>query len=199
MLDGFLLVFSNLDFLEAKWRTFLYFVLNNYLRWCEQIGCDAKVAPYMNKELLRVFSNEKIWREQLWKKGLIKTSVMSPKKHPDNVGSEEVSPSQETVTYFLNFFSCMLYNLVLDNLIYLVAGSHLYNLPAVFVSFSCCLSLQTIYFCVLGGTWILILVEYLILVILVNILVVNSDYACITNQHGRLILTFSCMWFVVLE
>ncbi|XP_010695167.1 lysine-specific demethylase JMJ17 isoform X2 [Beta vulgaris subsp. vulgaris] len=54
-----------------------------------KIGCDAKVAPYMNKELLRVFSNEKIWREQLWKKGLIKTSVMSPKKHPDNVGSEE--------------------------------------------------------------------------------------------------------------
>lgn len=54
-----------------------------------KIGCDAKVAPYMNKELLRVFSYEKIWREKLWKKGLVKTSVMSPRKHPDYVGTEE--------------------------------------------------------------------------------------------------------------
>ncbi|KAL2936476.1 Lysine-specific demethylase 5B [Bienertia sinuspersici] len=51
--------------------------------------CDAKVAPYMNKELRRVFSKEKIWGEQLWKKGLVKTSVMSPRKHPDYVGTEE--------------------------------------------------------------------------------------------------------------
>lgn len=54
-----------------------------------KIGCDAKVAPYMNKELLRIFSKEKVWREKLWKNGLVKTSVMSPRKHPDYVGTEE--------------------------------------------------------------------------------------------------------------
>ncbi|XP_021735832.1 lysine-specific demethylase 5D-like [Chenopodium quinoa] len=54
-----------------------------------KLGCDAKVAPYMNKELLRVFTKEKNGREQLWKKGLVKTSVMSPRKHPEYVGTEE--------------------------------------------------------------------------------------------------------------
>uniref|UniRef100_A0A803NB64 Disease resistance N-terminal domain-containing protein n=1 Tax=Chenopodium quinoa TaxID=63459 RepID=A0A803NB64_CHEQI len=39
-----------------------------------KIVCDAKVAPYMNKELLRVFTKEKNGMEQLWKKGLVKTS-----------------------------------------------------------------------------------------------------------------------------
>ncbi|KAJ8424531.1 hypothetical protein Cgig2_000669 [Carnegiea gigantea] len=54
-----------------------------------QIGCDTKAAPYMNKELLRVFGKEKMWRERLWKKGLVKTSVMAPRKNPDYVGTEE--------------------------------------------------------------------------------------------------------------
>ncbi|XP_057525455.1 lysine-specific demethylase JMJ17 isoform X2 [Amaranthus tricolor] len=54
-----------------------------------KIGCDAEVASFMNKELLRVFSKEKVWRVQLWQKGLVKTSIMPPKKHPDYVGTEE--------------------------------------------------------------------------------------------------------------
>ncbi|KAJ8439428.1 hypothetical protein Cgig2_001768 [Carnegiea gigantea] len=54
-----------------------------------KIGCDTKAAPYMNKELLRVFGKEKMWRERLWKKGLVKTSVMAPRKNPDYVGTEE--------------------------------------------------------------------------------------------------------------
>lgn len=54
-----------------------------------KIGCDTKAAPYMNKELPRVFGKEKMWRERLWKKGLVKTSVMAPRKNPDFVGTEE--------------------------------------------------------------------------------------------------------------
>ncbi|KAH9620864.1 hypothetical protein KSS87_016795 [Heliosperma pusillum] len=54
-----------------------------------KIGCDAKVAPFVIKELVRVISKEKMWREQLWRKGLVKTFVMSPRKQPDYVGIVE--------------------------------------------------------------------------------------------------------------
>ncbi|GAB4856855.1 hypothetical protein Ancab_040504 [Ancistrocladus abbreviatus] len=52
-------------------------------------GCDNKVLPYLNKELVRVLSKEKLWRERLWKKGVVRTSVMSPRKHPEYVATEE--------------------------------------------------------------------------------------------------------------
>ncbi|XP_074264811.1 lysine-specific demethylase JMJ17-like [Silene latifolia] len=54
-----------------------------------KIGCDAKVAPFVIKELVRVISKEKMWRERLWRKGLVKTFVMSPRKQPDYVGIVE--------------------------------------------------------------------------------------------------------------
>ncbi|OVA13119.1 ARID/BRIGHT DNA-binding domain [Macleaya cordata] len=55
----------------------------------EGSGCDAKVSSYLKKELLRIFAKEKTWRERLWRNGIVKTSVMSPRKHPDYVGTEE--------------------------------------------------------------------------------------------------------------
>ncbi|XP_026448028.1 lysine-specific demethylase rbr-2-like isoform X1 [Papaver somniferum] len=52
-------------------------------------GCDAKVSSYLKKELHRVFTKEKTWRERLWKNGIVKTSPMYARKHPDYVGTEE--------------------------------------------------------------------------------------------------------------
>ncbi|KAK9668147.1 hypothetical protein RND81_13G037200 [Saponaria officinalis] len=54
-----------------------------------KIGCDAKVAPFMIKELVRVITKEKMWRERLWRKGFVKTFVMSPRKQPNFVGTVE--------------------------------------------------------------------------------------------------------------
>ncbi|GAB2296855.1 hypothetical protein Dimus_030956 [Dionaea muscipula] len=52
-------------------------------------SCDSKASPYLHKELLRVYSKEKIWRERLWKKGIVRTSAMPLRKHPEYVGTEE--------------------------------------------------------------------------------------------------------------
>ncbi|GMH09395.1 hypothetical protein Nepgr_011236 [Nepenthes gracilis] len=52
-------------------------------------GCDGNVSPYLYKELARVFSKEKLWRERLWKKGIVNTSAMSPRKCPEYVVTEE--------------------------------------------------------------------------------------------------------------
>ncbi|XP_057978320.1 lysine-specific demethylase JMJ17 isoform X2 [Malania oleifera] len=50
---------------------------------------DGKVAPYLKKELIRIYAKEKTWRELLWKNGIINSSPMSPRKRPDYVGTEE--------------------------------------------------------------------------------------------------------------
>ncbi|KAL8141640.1 hypothetical protein V2J09_014672 [Rumex salicifolius] len=52
-------------------------------------GYDSKASPYLHQELLRVFSKEKHLREMLWNKGVIRMSVLSPRKHPGYVGTEE--------------------------------------------------------------------------------------------------------------
>ncbi|KAF5175251.1 Lysine-specific demethylase 5b [Thalictrum thalictroides] len=51
--------------------------------------CNDEVSPFLKKELLRIFNKEKTWRERLWRCGLVKSSRMSPRKHPDYVGTEE--------------------------------------------------------------------------------------------------------------
>ncbi|PON84593.1 Autoimmune regulator [Trema orientale] len=54
-----------------------------------KIECDSRVAPYLKKELHRIYVNEKTWREQLWRNGIVKSSPMSPRKCPEYVGVEE--------------------------------------------------------------------------------------------------------------
>ncbi|CAL9030117.1 unnamed protein product [Prunus brigantina] len=51
--------------------------------------CDSRVTPYLKKELTRIYSKEKTWRERLWRKGIIKSSLMSSRKCPEYVGTEE--------------------------------------------------------------------------------------------------------------
>ncbi|KAF8412259.1 hypothetical protein HHK36_000220 [Tetracentron sinense] len=53
---------------------------------------DSKVLPYLKNELLRIFAKEKTWREILWRNGIISSSAMSPRKHPEYVDTEEVLP-----------------------------------------------------------------------------------------------------------
>ncbi|KAF4403837.1 hypothetical protein CsatB_003771 [Cannabis sativa] len=52
-------------------------------------ACDSRVAPYLRKELLRIYTKEKACRERLWKNGIVKSSRMPPKKCPEYVGTEE--------------------------------------------------------------------------------------------------------------
>ncbi|XP_039134068.1 uncharacterized protein LOC120271455 isoform X1 [Dioscorea cayenensis subsp. rotundata] len=52
-------------------------------------GYDAKVWPYLKKEMHRIFAREKRFREELWQNGIVRSSQMSPKKHPEYVGDEE--------------------------------------------------------------------------------------------------------------
>ncbi|KAL6182188.1 hypothetical protein ACLB2K_043611 [Fragaria x ananassa] len=51
--------------------------------------CDSRVSPYLKKELIRIYNKEKTWRERLWRKGIIKSSLMSSRKFPEYVGTEE--------------------------------------------------------------------------------------------------------------
>ncbi|XP_044485625.1 lysine-specific demethylase 5A isoform X2 [Mangifera indica] len=51
--------------------------------------CDSKALPYLKSELLRIYAKEKMWRELLWKKGIIKSSPMIPWKYPEYVGTVE--------------------------------------------------------------------------------------------------------------
>ncbi|KAK9276591.1 hypothetical protein L1049_006126 [Liquidambar formosana] len=51
--------------------------------------CNSKVSPYLEKELLRIYVKEKTWRQQLWKNGIVNSSPISPRKHPEYVGTEE--------------------------------------------------------------------------------------------------------------
>lgn len=62
------------------------------LLFCYQSNCEGYVSPFLKKELLRLYNKEKTWRERLWKKGIVKSSLMSPRKCPEFVGTEEVIP-----------------------------------------------------------------------------------------------------------
>ncbi|KAM2035173.1 hypothetical protein EV2_039190 [Malus domestica] len=55
----------------------------------KQSDCDSRVSTYLKKELTRIYSKEKTWRERLWRKGIIGSSIMSSRKCPEYVGTEE--------------------------------------------------------------------------------------------------------------
>ncbi|XWS48929.1 hypothetical protein CRYUN_Cryun13aG0119400 [Craigia yunnanensis] len=50
---------------------------------------DSKASTYLRKELLRIYTKERTWRERLWKSGITRSSPMSPRKSPEFVGTEE--------------------------------------------------------------------------------------------------------------
>ncbi|XP_057511416.1 lysine-specific demethylase JMJ17-like [Actinidia eriantha] len=50
---------------------------------------DSKTSPHLKKELHRIYDREKTWRERLWRNGIVSSSPMSPRKHPEYVGTEE--------------------------------------------------------------------------------------------------------------
>ncbi|KAL1556835.1 lysine-specific demethylase rbr-2-like isoform X1 [Salvia divinorum] len=50
---------------------------------------DNGVSPYLKEELLRIYNNERTWRERLWKNGITRSSRMTPRAQPDYVGTEE--------------------------------------------------------------------------------------------------------------
>ncbi|KAK6935388.1 JmjN domain [Dillenia turbinata] len=52
-------------------------------------NCDSRVSPYLKKELLRIYSKEKTWRERLWRNGIVNSASMVERKHPEHVGTEE--------------------------------------------------------------------------------------------------------------
>ncbi|XP_022159885.1 lysine-specific demethylase 5A isoform X2 [Momordica charantia] len=54
-----------------------------------KMDCNGGVSPYLKKELLRIYSKEKIWREQLWKSGIIRSSPLPPRKCPEYISTEE--------------------------------------------------------------------------------------------------------------
>lgn len=56
-----------------------------------QTDCSDRVSPYLKKELLRIYSKEKSWREQLWKNGVIRSSPLPSRKCPEYISTEEVS------------------------------------------------------------------------------------------------------------
>ncbi|KAM2673879.1 hypothetical protein EV2_015129 [Malus domestica] len=51
--------------------------------------CDSRVSTYLKKELTRIYNKEKTWRERLWRKGIIRSSLMSSRTCPEYVGTEE--------------------------------------------------------------------------------------------------------------
>ncbi|XAR70302.1 hypothetical protein NMG60_11027112 [Bertholletia excelsa] len=50
---------------------------------------DIRALPYLKKELSRMYDKEKTWRERLWRNGIVHSNPMSPRKHPDYIGTEE--------------------------------------------------------------------------------------------------------------
>ncbi|XP_052209867.1 lysine-specific demethylase JMJ17 isoform X2 [Diospyros lotus] len=50
---------------------------------------DSKASPYIKKELQRIYDKEKSCRETLWKNGIVNSSLMKPRNHPEYVGTEE--------------------------------------------------------------------------------------------------------------
>jgi len=55
-----------------------------------QSNYDRKASPFLAKELLRIYTKEKSWRERLLKNGIVKSSPMPPRTRPECVGTEEV-------------------------------------------------------------------------------------------------------------
>lgn len=51
---------------------------------------DSKASPHIKKEMLRIYTKEKSWRERIWRSGIIKSSPMPLRKCPEYVGTEEV-------------------------------------------------------------------------------------------------------------
>ncbi|XP_010418373.1 PREDICTED: lysine-specific demethylase 5A-like isoform X1 [Camelina sativa] len=51
--------------------------------------CNNEGSIHLKKELLRIYSKEKNWREQLWKSGILRSSPMFVPECPDSVGIEE--------------------------------------------------------------------------------------------------------------
>ncbi|KAJ6326770.1 hypothetical protein OIU78_013786 [Salix suchowensis] len=51
--------------------------------------CDSKASPHIKKEMLRIYTKEKSWRERIWRSGIIKSSPMPMRKCPEYVGTEE--------------------------------------------------------------------------------------------------------------
>lgn len=106
--------------------------LSSFLIW--QGSCNSKVIPYLEEELRRIYEREKTYREILWRNGIVKSSLMSPRIHPEYVGTEEVHvlPSLllnwESSCDFLCWWYWILTTLV---------GSNMHHLSAIFVSFSC--------------------------------------------------------------
>eukprot|EP00258_Populus_trichocarpa_P036652 XP_024452671.1 lysine-specific demethylase 5B isoform X1 [Populus trichocarpa] len=50
---------------------------------------DSKASPHIKKEMLRIYTEEKSWRERIWRSGIIKSSPMPLRKCPEYVGTEE--------------------------------------------------------------------------------------------------------------
>lgn len=50
---------------------------------------DSRASKYLRPELLRIYNKEKAWREKLWKNGILSSAPLSPKKHPEHIGTEE--------------------------------------------------------------------------------------------------------------
>ncbi|XP_010545786.1 PREDICTED: lysine-specific demethylase 5C isoform X2 [Tarenaya hassleriana] len=50
---------------------------------------NIKVSTHLKKELLRMYTKEKNWRERLQRSGILRSSPMSPRKCPEYVGTEE--------------------------------------------------------------------------------------------------------------
>ncbi|KAL3619294.1 hypothetical protein CASFOL_036864 [Castilleja foliolosa] len=50
---------------------------------------DNRVSPFLKEELLRIYNNEKTWREKLWRYGIISSSRMTPRAKSEYVGTEE--------------------------------------------------------------------------------------------------------------
>lgn len=51
---------------------------------------DSTASAYLKEEFRRIYTNEKTWRERLWRNGIIRSSPMTPRVKPDYVGTEEV-------------------------------------------------------------------------------------------------------------
>ncbi|KAL1192038.1 Lysine-specific demethylase JMJ17 [Cardamine amara subsp. amara] len=51
--------------------------------------CNSEGSIHLKKELLRIYSKEKNWREQLWKSGILRSSPMFLPECPDSVGIDE--------------------------------------------------------------------------------------------------------------
>ncbi|KAK4422610.1 Lysine-specific demethylase 5A [Sesamum alatum] len=50
---------------------------------------DSRASTFLEKELRRIYNNEKTWRERLWRNGITKSSPMTPRVKPEYVGTEE--------------------------------------------------------------------------------------------------------------